>query len=201
MKKIKLSKQQKILLLLLELSGEMKKNLKFEDIAVALFRKFPNDFHLKGYQKYPDSGDSIKRPLYTFRDNGILIARNMVFSLTDKGLEISKKVKKYIIGKSIQTEENFDRYIEKEIKRISSLNSLNFFLQKKFDEILDIDFFDYLGVSVKTERMNFKARLNIIKEVAKILRDQKDDRFKILYEFHDFMFRKFKKEINFKLKD
>lgn len=199
MKKIGLLKQHKILIVLLKLSSGTKKNLKFEDIVVELFKEFPKDFHLKGYNKYPDSGDSIKRPLYTLRDSGILTARNMIFALTDKGIDMANKIKGGIAKKEIQTNENFDRYIEKEIRRIKNLNSLELFLEKHLDDILDTDFFDYLGVSVKVGRMDFKSRVNVMQDVAKVLKNQDEKQFNILYKFHNFMFKKFKKEINYKL--
>ena len=199
MNKAILSKQQKILLVLLELSDGKKKNLKFEDITIALFRKFPKDFHLKGYKNYPDSGDMVKRPLYTLRDSGFLTVRNMIFSLTDKGLNLVEKIEKQVAGKKVEMSENFDRYIEKEFKRIENLNSFNLFIEKRFDSILDTDFFDYLGTSVKAEKNDFKSRLNIMIDVAKVLEKQKKIQFKILLDFHNFMFNKFQKEIDFKL--
>jgi len=199
MKKIGILKQHKILLVLLKLSRGAKKNLKFEDIAVELFKEFPKDFHLKGYDKYPDSGDSIKRPLYTLRDNGILTARNMIFALTDKGIDMAIKIKRGIVKKEIQTNENFDRYIEKEIRRVRNLNSLELFIKGRLDDILDTDFFDYLGVSVKIGRMDFKSRVSIMQDVAKVLKNQDKKQFDVLHKFHNFMFKKFKNEISYKL--
>jgi hypothetical protein len=199
MKKLILTKQHKILLILLKLSKGKRENIKFEDIVVELFKKFPQDFHLKGYQQYPDSGDSIKRPLYSFRDDGILLVKNMIFCLTDKGLDKAKELKNQIGRKSIKNNENFDRYIEKEILRIRNLNSFKLFLKEEFNEILDTDFFEYLGISVKTERMDFKSRIKTIKDVSIILKNEKDVQYHILYNFHKFMFKKFKKEITYKL--
>ena len=54
-----LLKRQKILLVLFRLSKHSKMNLKFEDIVVALFKKYPEEFQLKGYQQYPDSAMKI----------------------------------------------------------------------------------------------------------------------------------------------
>lgn len=201
MKKVNLLKQHKILLVLSELSKNEKKNLKFEDIAVALFRRFPDDFHLKGYKQYPDSGDSIKRPLYTFRDSGIINVRNMIFSLTDKGFDVAQKIKMMAVGKRIMQRENFDRYIEKEILRVRNLCSFKLYIEKRFDEILDTDFFDYLGTSVKASRMEFKSRFNVMSDLANILKSQKERQYKILSEFHNFMFKKFHKELDYKLKN
>jgi len=199
MSTLSLNKGDKILLVLFNLSGGVKKVLKFEDIVVALFKKFPNDFHLRGYKEFPDSGDSIKRRLYTFRDEGLLNVNNMIFSLTDKGIDYAQKLKINFGKKNIPTKENFDRYIEKEINRIKKLRSFVLFLNKDFNNILDTDFFDYLGTSVKTERMNFKARLNFIKEVNKIISSEKEEPFLSINKFHNFMIDKFKSDIKYKL--
>jgi hypothetical protein len=199
MEKLNLLKQQKILLCLFEISNGEKKNLKFEDIVVALFKKFPKDFHLKGHKEYPDSGDSIKRPLYTFRDKGLLSARNMIFSLTDKGLDMAEKTKLNVGGKQIKQQENFDRYVEKEIKRVENLNSFKLYLESNFDNILDTDFFDYLGISVRSSRMEFKGRLKFMDDIADLLKKQKNIHYKEIFNFHDFMINKFNKEIDYKL--
>lgn len=199
MSTLPLNKGDKILLVLFNLSKGLKKILKFEDIVVALFKKFPNDFHLKGYKEYPDSGDSIKRRLYTFRDNGLLNVNNMVFSLTDKGIDYAQRIKKGVGTKNIGSKENFDRYIEKEVNRIKKLRSFLLFLNKDFKNILDTDFFDYLGISVKSERMDFKARLNFIKEVNKVVSAEKKEPFLSMNKFHNFMLDKFESDIKYKL--
>lgn len=194
-----LSKQQKILLVLFELSNGEKKTLKFEDISVALFKKFSKDFHMKGYEQYPDSGDSIKRPLYTFRDKGMLSARNMIFSLTDKGLDTASKIKNKITGKNILEKDNLDRYIEKEILRITSLNAFKNFVIGKLDDIFDTDFFDYLGISVRASRMDFKGRLAYINDIIGFLKKQDIKKYELIINFHSFMIKKFDKEISYKL--
>ena len=197
--KIEIKKGEKILLVLLDLSEGSRKNMKFEDIVVALFKKFPDSFHLKGYKEYPDSGDSIKRRLYTFRDDGLLLVNNMIFSLTDKGIDTVKKIQHSIHGKKPIEKENFDRYIQKEINRIQNLQSFKMFINDEINKILDTDFFDYLGLSVRSERMNFKARLNLLNEVSKILHSRKEKLFQLIVNFHEFMMERFKEEIKFKL--
>ncbi|NCU39776.1 hypothetical protein EOL99_02715 [Candidatus Falkowbacteria bacterium] len=194
-----LSKQQKILLVLFELSNGERKNLKFEDISVALFKKFSKDFHMKGYEQYPDSGDSIKRPLYTFRDKGMLSARNMIFALTEKGLDTALKIKNKVTGKKVLENDNFDRYIEKEILRITSLNAFKNFIVGKLDDVFDTDFFDYIGISVRASRMDFKGRLKYINDIIEFLKKQNIDKYELIINFHYFMIKKFDKEINYKM--
>ncbi len=200
MKSVKLSKQEKILLALLELSKSSKNNLKFEDVVVSIFRKFPDDFHLKGYKEYPDA-DAIRRPLYTFRDQGLLLVRNMIFSLTDKGLDEATKIKKHSSRKKIQAKSQFDRYVEKEIRRIKNLNSLNLYAKDYYDKIFDTDFFDFLGISVKSDKVEFRSRLKIMSDVAKVLKNEKEEEARVLYKFHTFMLDKFRDIIKYKLEN
>jgi len=201
MRKIKLSNQEKTLLILLKLSKGTKKNIKFEDAVVALFKKFPKDFNLKGYEQYPDA-EAIRKPLYQFKKQGILQIRNMVLSLTDKGIDIATKIKERSSKKIItqNSENKFDRYIEKEISRIQNADSFNKYFKNK-DSMLDTDFFDYLGISVKSDRNEFMGRLNILSEVAKFSEKLDGDRFKKIVEFHKFMVKKFKDIIDYKLKN
>ena len=44
-----------------------KEKVIYEDIVVGLFKRYPEDFHLKGYPEYPDIADSIARTLYEFK--------------------------------------------------------------------------------------------------------------------------------------
>ncbi len=197
--KLKLSKQQKILLVLFELSEGKKKNIKFEDIVIAAFRKFPKEFHLKGYKKFPDSGDSIKRPLYTLRDEGILGAKNMVFSLTDKGLELSERIFSFASSGEILTSDNLDRYIEREINRIEGLESYKLFEHGNKNKILDTDFFDFLGTSVKTERMDFRSRLKAMDEILAMTKSRQEKRFLLLQKYINFMKSRYMNIIEYKL--
>ena len=86
MQKVNLSRGEKILLVLYELSGKSRKSIRYEDIVVKAFETYPNDFHLKGYSQYPESGDLVHKPLYDFKKKGLLVAGKKMFALTEKGL-------------------------------------------------------------------------------------------------------------------
>ena len=83
---VKLSRADKILMVLYEMGGESRKPLRYEDIVVSVFKKYPQDFQLRGYPQYPDSSDLVHKPLYDFRKNGLLEANNKVFVLTERGI-------------------------------------------------------------------------------------------------------------------
>lgn len=194
-----LRKKHKILLVLYRLAKGKKSNLKFEDIVVALYKKYPEEFNLKGYPEYPDA-DLIRRPLYRFRDEGLLDARNMVFVFTNKGLEIAGKINNRVGKKKVRSEQVFDRYIESEIRRILSTNAYKLFIRNEQAKILDTDFFDYIGVSVRADKKVFKNRINVLNEMSQVILNAQQDRYKKLTELHSLLKKKFRKEISYYLK-
>lgn len=193
-----LLKRQKMLLVLFRVSKHSKKNMKFEDIVVALFKKYPTEFQLKGYSRFPDS-DLIRRPLYSFRNEGLLVARNMIFAFTDKGLELAERINNKVGKKKVSTSETFDRYLEKEIKRILQINAYRLFKADKLSEILDTDFFDFLGISVRADKKDVRNRLDILNEMSQAIRFSKTKTHQDLVQLHEFMSQKFKKEIRYYL--
>jgi hypothetical protein len=60
---IALTKWQKILATMYDLCGGESKPLQYEDIVVAAFKRYPEDFQLRGYPQYPDSSDPRKQIL------------------------------------------------------------------------------------------------------------------------------------------
>ena len=57
-----LSRPEKILSVMFTLAKGEPKALQYEDIVVAAFQRFPEDFQLRGYPQYPDSSDIQLRP-------------------------------------------------------------------------------------------------------------------------------------------
>jgi len=202
-KKIKLSRLEKILLTLYELSDGTKKPVKFEDIAVALFKRFPQEFHLRDYPQYPDTGEGIHRPLYRFREEGLVNVGNKIFSLTQKGILVAKKIKKIIEGKKLKLENRLSRYAEDEISRIKSSDAfVNLFLIGKKNEILDTDFYDYLGVTVRTGKNDFLGRLKTIEDsIQELSKIKENPLYEKLVEYHQFMLNKFQSIIEYKSKN
>src|SRR5687768_6324691 len=77
---------QKILVAMFLLSEGSTKPLKYEDIVVKAFLKFPDDFALRGYPEYPDSSD-IHKPLYgVLKRQGLIRSGDKSFSLTERGV-------------------------------------------------------------------------------------------------------------------
>jgi len=202
-KKIKLSRIEEILLTMYDLSVGTKNNLRFEDIVVSLFKKYPQDFHLRGYSEYPDS-ESVEKAIYSnLKRYGLINYGNKNFSLTNKGIITAKQLRKNIQGKKLRLEIRLPRYAEDEISRIKSSDAfVNLFLIGKKNEILDTDFYDYLGVTVRTGKSDFLGRLKTIGDAIKEISKVKNDiLYEKLAEYHKFILNKFQDIIEYKSKN
>lgn len=194
-----LSRSQKILLTLYEVSGRKKKYIKFEDFAVALFKVYPDEFHLRGYPEYPDTGESIHRPLYKAKEMGLVSVSNKFFSLTERGLELAEKLKKEITNKKPIPRARLSGFADKEISRIKKLEGFRLFLEGQLEKILDIDFYNYLGISARTEKSEFLGRLKTIEDTIKEIegQQQKEPIYKGIVSYHKFIINRFREIINY----
>src|SRR5690242_5192379 len=86
-----LTKPQKILAVVFDLCKGEAVAVQYEDIVVAAYKKYPEDFQLRGYPEYPDSSD-IHKPLYEMKRLGLVRAANKRFQLTSQGLEAAREL-------------------------------------------------------------------------------------------------------------
>src|SRR5438876_10803901 len=86
-----LSKPQKILAVMFDLCDGQQKALLYEDIVVASFKRYPEDFQLRGYPQYPDSSD-IHKPLYKMKRDGLVRSANKSFMLTPRGIDVAREM-------------------------------------------------------------------------------------------------------------
>lgn len=182
-----LPRWQKLLIVLFVLSRGSKKAVKYEDIVVEAFKKFPETFHLRGYKEYPDSGDLVHKPLYDMRPRGLLTAIQKEFTLTDKGI---KEAKKLIGTPHANSKIHFKpaRDVGKEIERILSSDGFTLYKNDRAEKIFDTDFFQYLGISVHSSRSEFLNRLTTIEDTVKQARQFQDTKVvKLLSSYHQFM--------------
>ena len=197
--KIKLSRANKILLTMYELSKKKKKNLKFEDIVVALFKKYRDEFHLPGYPQYPDS-ENVNKAIYShLRRSGLVNYANKIFSLTDKGFAFVKNLQKGINNKKLISLIKLPRFIENEIFRIKNLEGFKLFIKGEIARVLDTDFYSYLGVSVRSEKDEFLGRLTTLNDVVNELKKmaQKGIIHEQIISYHKFILNKFKQIIDY----
>lgn len=197
---ISLSRGEKIIYVLYQLSGKSRKSIRYEDIVVKAFEIYPDDFHLKGYPQYPESGDLVHKPLYDFKKKGLLVAGNKMFALTEKGLVAAERIESAITGKTVSNTERVTRDIEKEVSRVSKTPGFALFVNGEAENIVDTDFFEYIGATVRTSRNDFIGRLNTLSDVVKATKDKKNPIYTKLTEYHEFMVNKFDDVIQYKKK-
>lgn len=195
---VSLSRGEKILIVLYELSGKTRKSIRYEDIVVGVFRTYPDDFHLKGYPEYPESGDLVHKPLYDYKKKGLIVAGNKMFALTEKGLVAVERLINAISGRAISSSDRVSRDIEKEVTRITRTPGFELFLEGKSDMIVDTDFYDYLGVTVRTSRSDFLGRLNTVTDVIKNTYFTKSEIYKKIADYHELLTKKFASIIEYR---
>jgi hypothetical protein len=187
-KSIDLSRAEKLLSVMYEMN-KTGGSLKFEDIVVNAFKKFPEDFHLRGYPEFPDSGDLVHKPLYDFRKKGFLEANNKVFAFTERGLSFAKQISEVAAGRTVKSAPRFSRYAEKEINRIRSTEGFSLFVRGENEKINDTDFYSYLGVTPRTSKNDFLGRLSTVTAAVDELKENKEssDSDKKILDYHRFL--------------
>jgi len=198
----KLTRSQKILVSLYQLSEGTNKQVRFEDIAVKAFKNFTADFQLKGYPQYPDTGDIIHKPLYSeLKKRGYVLSGNKYFSLTPKGIVYAKKLlSAFEIEAKPGNNASFVKLTadqQKELDRLKTSKAVELFLNGKKEEILDIDLYSYLEVTVRTNKYDFLGRLTTVEDAINATKGKSDELYKKLRECHTYLLERFKGNINF----
>ncbi len=195
-----LTRSQKILIVLYNLADGTTKKIRFEDIAVSAFQTYKADFQLRGYPQYPDTGDIVHKPLYSdLKKHGYILSGNKYFSLTPKGIEYAKKV----LNLNADSSKKDDSYVkftmdqQKEIERIKDSAAFKLFYEGKQEEILDIDFYSYLGVTVRTNKFDFLGRLAAVEDAIEATKNKSRLLYKELINCHAFLKKKFKDNLEF----
>ena len=192
-----ISKKDKLLIVINEMSFGKQITLKYEDIFVKAFKKYPHDFHLRGYPEYPDTGDSTQRPLYNLRTEGLIQVRSKFVTITEKGIAFAEKLMNEQSSYMLKSSQKLSRDIFNEIERIKNTDAFQLFITDKKDHLVDTDFFAYLGTTVKTDRTDFKARLKTIQDVIETIKA--NDSYKIIVDLNNYLFAKFENMIKTKL--
>ncbi|MFO8006438.1 MAG: hypothetical protein R6V05_01740 [Candidatus Brocadiia bacterium] len=187
-----LTKPQKILAVMFDLGRGKPKALPYEDIVVAAFERYPSDFQLRGYPEYPDSSD-IHKPLYQMKKKGLVRAANKTFELTPRGLETASR----LVHSESQQSDRLTKQEEQEIGRILASAAFRLFKGGQRDGILDTDFYEYLGVTVRTSKSDFQGRLTTVESVIAAAAEKGGgDAVQILQDLHTFLLERFAKEIS-----
>lgn len=192
-----LSRSEKILLYLFEFGEGGIKRVRYEDIVVGLFKKYPHEFQLKGFPEYPDSGDIVHKPLYDFKKKGYVNAVNKVFSLTERGLELAKQLSSQAETRGGNNNDRLSRSTEAEISRIKSSEGFGLFENGERERISDNDLYDYLGVTVRTKKNAFLGRLESINTAIAELKEHDNELYKQMFPYHQFLLTKYNSVIEF----
>jgi hypothetical protein len=187
-----LSKPQKILAVMFDLCRHENKALQYEDIVVAAFKRYPEDFQLRGYPQYPDSSD-IHKPLYEMKSQGLVRSANKTFELTQRGLEVASK----LVHSEAKDIDRLTKQEENEIHRVLNSAAFRLFQEGRKESILDTDFYVYLGITVRTSRANSYGRLNNVEHAITAHAKKRGDNLSpALRSLHEFLISKFKGEID-----
>lgn len=197
---VNLTRSQKILVTLYKLAGGGQKQVRFEDIAVRVYKDFRSDFQLKGYPQYPDTGDIVHKPLYSeLKKKGYVLSGNKYFSLTRKGVEYARSLlgvsSKLNMAKTENNKLTADQ--QKELERLKESTAVNLYLTGKKNDILDIDFYSYLGVTVRTDKYNFLGRLTSVEDAINATKNKSGVLYKKLRDCHRYLMNRFSENINF----
>lgn len=198
-----LSPNDKRLIVLYELSEGGKKSVNFEDLAVGLWKRFPNDFHLKGYPQFPDT--SLHRPFYNLRKLGTVEVREKVFLLTSKGVTEAEKAMRRAKGWAPEEKTaKLSRDVEKEMRRLAGTEAFRLFADGKREEILDTDFYVYLGTTVRSRRSDFQGRMNVVRDAIGAAESPEAGKAiqslaRQLDALHIYLLERFKTDIDYKL--
>jgi len=193
---MELQRPEKIILAMSDLSGGTSKPLRYEDIVVRAFQMFPQDFALRGYSQYPDSSD-IHKPLYgPLKRAGFVLAGNKQFRLTQKGIERAKELHSADEKRGPKSRIRLTRDKEAELQRIYQTDAFRLFVDDKRDDVLDTDFYAYLGVTVRIGKNEFLGRLNTVGDAVETAAGVlKDPPARKALELHRFLVAKFSAQI------
>jgi hypothetical protein len=186
-----ISKPQKILSVMFDLSKGESRALMYEDIVVAAFQRYPEDFQLRGYPQYPDSSD-IHKPLYSMKQDGLVRSANKSFLLTPHGLDGARN----LLGTVDAQRDRLTKQEEKELNRIVQSQAFRLFQEGKGADILDTDLYEYFGVSVRTPKSEFLGRMNTVEQaIAAHRAKRKDELSDALARLHQWLIGRFEEEI------
>lgn len=195
MKKREIPNREKILVVIYGILSKQANMVKYEDLAVRTFKQYP-EFQLRGYPEYPDT-EHISKRLYDLRKEGLIKVHNKFISLTEKGKTYAEQIMKAKPRFPKKSSQKLGRDVMGEIGRIKNTDAFQLFVTGKKEQIVDTDFFVYLGTTVRTERTDFKARIKTIQDVIEAIKT--NDEYKTTVDLHNYLFEKFKGVIKTKL--
>lgn len=135
----------------------------FEQVVVKAFKLFPKVFQMKGYPEFPDSSQIEKRIYDKLKPGGLVRVASRKLELTEYGQEKAKA----LVEKSHRQPKGkkFGALTKRELKLWQTLLGLagfKIFLENSDKKPLDIDLYDFYGISVRTSKSEIKGRIETV---------------------------------------
>lgn len=134
----------------------------YEDIVVRAWQLFPQEFGLRGYvELYPDASD-LHKPLYgPLKRDGYVRVQNKKFGLTEAGLAVAEQLRRPTEASGTRVGRvRRDQAIE--LERLGKKPAVGLVQQKRENELLDTDLYDFYGVTVRTKPADFAGRVRTV---------------------------------------
>jgi len=193
---MKLSKKHMILLTMLEMTNSTKKILIYEDILIKTYEKYPEVFHLKGYKHYPDTV-ILMRELYNLVPEGFIRIKKRQCMFTDLGIHKALEIKGELAFRSIRSKsENDMNLIRNKILKILSLQGFKLFMDGNKQKILDVDFYEFFGTSVRTSKIDVTSNIKQTNAMIKIYSQFDSKLSSDLIEYSNYLIKSFPDLLN-----
>jgi len=117
--------------------------------------------------------------------------------LTEKGATAAEKLLKIKSQLPNTLTRKLSRNIVNEIKRIQKTDAFQLYMTNNKRQIVDTDFFSYLGTTVKTDRTDLLARIKTVEDVIDSIKG--NDLYKDIPKLHNYLIKRFRETIKTKL--
>jgi hypothetical protein len=158
-----LSKAEKLLIAAGHLSADGRRQFSAEDLAVAAFKEFPDDFSLKGYSQFPDVNMVLTQLM---GKKAPLLVRGWLektgtkqYQLTSKGLHDLSQ-----LGDSAATVATvrLDREMEDGLGRLLTSTAYSLFKRDQSDRITFHQFCRFVGLSAADKWQRIAGKLSYL---------------------------------------
>lgn len=145
---MQMNRSEKVLLTLYRLSQDSDRSIQYEDLVVAAYKAFPEDFSLRGYPEYPDASD-IHKPIYNYlKPRGLVRVANKNFKLTEAG----RRTAQSLIQASTATERHrLTRHQEMAVERHLRSAAVMLVDKGELDQLIDTDCQRFYGFAPWTK--------------------------------------------------
>lgn len=164
-----MSKAEKILATLHELTTRRAGAVPYEDLVVAAFERYPGDFALRGYPQYPDASD-IHKPIYnSLKPQGLVRVVNKTCQLTESGRQLAAALAQADSPPAAPLEPRLTRKQTIEIRRQLASDAVRLVAAGEEDDLIDTDCQRFYGFAPWTKpkaamaaRYDFLAMLDVL---------------------------------------